>query len=106
MDRRFLQSGLSLETITPLTRLAYMGDKAMGALSYQSDFDNQTLPDHQALSLDALAKDALQVYQGSVTDVTEQLHLLGGSPGGARPKATIGLNNAANTAITGLRCYL
>jgi len=99
MDRRFRQRNIGLEAVTPLTRLAYMGDRAMGALSYQPDFDDDnTIPDDEILSLTSLAEDSLCVYEGSVKEVTERLHILGGSPGGARPKATIGLNG--ETAIT------
>ncbi|MFT4925877.1 MAG: serine/threonine-protein kinase HipA [Phenylobacterium sp.] len=100
MDRYFRQSAKSLEQITPLDRLAYMGDRAMGALSYQPDLgemseDNQYTP----LVLSDIAQQSLQIYQGSVEDVTTQLQILGGSPGGARPKAIIGLNQ--NQAISG-----
>ena len=100
MDRRFRQRNIGLEAVTPLTRLAYMGDRAMGALSYQPDFDDDnTIPDDEILSLTSLAEDSLCVYEGSVKEVTERLHNSGWTlPGGARPKATIGLNG--ETAIT------
>lgn len=96
MDRRFLQKEIPLETVTPLTRLAYMSNRTMGALSYQPGFDDHSIADNQALSLNSLAEEALQVYQGSVEVVTAQLHVLGGSPGGARPKVTVGLNSDSN----------
>ncbi len=97
MDRYFRQQGLSIAAMTPLARLAYMGDRAMGALSYQPDIGNdQTHQD--ALVLNTLAQDALAVYQGSTEEVAQYLRIIGGSPGGARPKAIIGLKGEA--AIT------
>lgn len=103
MDRLFRQQGVSLNSITPLDRLAYMGDRTMGALSYLPDLGghpSDTSADHQRLlSLNTLAKDALDIYQGSAIEVSEQLYIIGGSPGGARPKATIGLAGA--NAIAG-----
>ena len=35
MSRHFQQQGLNLRATTPLAPLAYLGDKTMGALSYQ-----------------------------------------------------------------------
>jgi serine/threonine-protein kinase HipA len=100
MDRNFRQAQLPLTRITPLDRLAYMGDRAMGALSYQPDLGvlGQDEPG-DSIILSELANESLAVYQGSAKEVTRQLNILGGSPGGARPKAIIGLYD--NHAISG-----
>jgi serine/threonine-protein kinase HipA len=93
----------SLSEINPIDRLAYMGNRAMGALSYQPDTgaskQKQTLP----LDISDLAEESLVVYQGSAEAVTNKLYVAGGSPGGARPKATIGINFEGEnfTAISG-----
>lgn len=93
MDRRLRQQGIAVHTITPLDRLAYIGDRAMGALSYQPDTGESDIEAaDNLLSLSCLAQDALAIFEGSTKDVTTQLHIIGGSPGGARPKATIGLD--------------
>ena len=93
MDRRLAQKGIRFNQITPLERLAYMGNRAMGALSYLPDTgDKDQLG--QLLSLNQVALDAQEIYQGSDKEVSQQLHLVGGSPGGARPKAIIGLNGS------------
>lgn len=101
MDRQFRQRQIPLTDITPLDRLAYIGDRAMGALSYQPDTgelgDNLN---HLPISIADIANESLQIYQGNITQVTQQLYIVGGSPGGARPKATIGLNG--NNAISGV----
>ena len=100
MDRRLRQKGIAVHTITPLDRLAYIGDRAMGALSYQPDTGLSDIDSSDnLLSLNTLAQDALEIFQGSTKDVTKQLLIVGGSPGGARPKATIGLDG--DKAIAG-----
>jgi len=98
MDRHLTANGLNPHQITAAQRLAYIGNKAMGALTYQPS----TGPDGnnaQLLDLNHLAQEAVEIYQGSSSEVSEQLHLIGGSPGGARPKAIIGLNQ--DKAIAG-----
>jgi len=100
MDRRFRQKHISPEQITPLERLAYMGNRTMGALSYQPDLgDKNDNSLQENISLNGLALESLEVYQGSKKEVSKQLQINGGSPAGVRPKATIGLRG--NKAISG-----
>jgi serine/threonine-protein kinase HipA len=75
--------------ITPLDRLAYIGNKAMGAL----EFKPLLTPSHaeEAPSLERLAEESLQVQEGDAAEVLSALYLYGGSPGGARPKVTLAL---------------
>lgn len=91
MDRMLAQKGINFSSIGSVERLAYMGNRAMGALSYHPDTGEQHQT-NQLISLNQLAQDAQQIYQGSVKEVSQQLHLTGGSPGGARPKAIIGIS--------------
>ncbi|MGK5093549.1 type II toxin-antitoxin system HipA family toxin [Deltaproteobacteria bacterium TL4] len=94
MDRRFRALGRSLDTVTPLDRLAYMGNRAMGALSYQPDFCKDDESAGQGIvSLGGLAEESLGLYQGTAVEVLSQLAIIGVSPGGARPKALIGLKD-------------
>jgi serine/threonine-protein kinase HipA len=85
MDRAFRRAGL--QSVSPLDRLAFIGDRAMGALSYEPA-DPDTLPDEDVKLLD-VAKQVQTVVDGSDADVLRRLMLLGGSPQGARPKALI-----------------
>ena len=98
MDRYFRQQGIPPETVSPLDRLAYMGTRAMGALTYHppAQTDNQW---DAALDLHSLAQEAYRVLEGNVADVLPQLMRAGGSPGGARPKVLIGLKD--NSMISG-----
>ncbi|MEA2067796.1 MAG: type II toxin-antitoxin system HipA family toxin [Verrucomicrobiota bacterium] len=90
MDRHFRQLGLPPETLSPLDRLAYMGTRGMGALSYHPpapSIDRQA----DALDLHPLAQEAYRVLEGSAADVLPELLIAGGSPGGARPKVLVGV---------------
>jgi len=90
MDRYFRQRGIPPETLSPLDRLAYMGTRTMGALTYHPPAQAN---DQQgtALNLHNMAKEAYRVLEGSATDVLPQLLIAGGSPGGARPKVLVGV---------------
>ena len=100
MDRYFRKKNIPINQITPLDRLAYMGNRTMGVLSYQPDLGEENDNNLQEIySLDGLASESLEIFQGSNKEVSKQLQINGGTPGGARPKATIGLKD--NQAICG-----
>ena len=92
MDHYFGKQGIPPETVSPLDRLAHLGTRTMGALTYhpptRTDEESDT-----ALDLHHLAKEAYQVLEGTAADILPQLMRAGGSPGGARPKVTIGLKD-------------
>ena len=90
MDRHFRQQGIPPETVSPLDRLAYMGTRTMGALTYHPSTETDDRHD-AALDLHHLAQEAYRVLEGTAVEVLPQLILAGGSPGGARPKVVIGL---------------
>jgi serine/threonine-protein kinase HipA len=92
MDRYFRKQGLPPETLSPLDRLAYMGSRTMGALTYHPPAQTEVERD-VVLDLHELAGDAYRVLDGSVAEVLPQLRIAGGSPGGARPKVLIGLKD-------------
>jgi len=92
VDRRARQLGLEPATLTPLDRLACVGNHGIGALSYSpaTDVWKDT---RDTLDLDKLATDARLVLAGDVSDIISALGHAGGSPGGARPKALIAIND-------------
>lgn len=92
MDRVFRKAGRDPATLTPLDRLAFIGDRAMGALAFEPPADLEL--EHDDLTLRQLAEAArdvtLRQAQGERsldTRALETLALVGGSPHGARPKA-------------------
>jgi serine/threonine-protein kinase HipA len=81
MDRLFRKLGRSLDQISPLDRLALIGDKAMGALIFEpSDGEELTMADVQLLDL---AQDVRQVIDAESEVLLRKLVLMGGSPHGA-----------------------
>ena len=92
MDRVFRKRGFNLEMITPIDRLSYMGNRTMGALSYLPDLgEDQRGMSQEVVLLGDLAEQSLRIYQGTAVDVIHQLSIIGGSPGGARPKVVLDL---------------
>lgn len=91
VDRRAQQLGIEPATLTPLDRLACVGSSGIGALVYApaNDVWEET---SQALDLTELAADAKQVLEGDIGEIISILGQAGGSPGGARPKALIGVD--------------
>jgi serine/threonine-protein kinase HipA len=97
MGRLFRTLSRNLEQISPLDRLALIGDKAMGALAFEpSDSEALTLADVQLLDL---ARDVRQVIEEQDNEsevLLRKLVLLGGSPHGARPKVLVNFNRQSN----------
>ncbi len=89
MDRHFRLQGLDPATISALDRLAYLGTRTMGALTYHPS--RKTERDEQWLDLHELGVGAESVLAGDAEEVLPQLMRAGGSPAGARPKVLVGL---------------
>lgn len=89
MNRYFAQRGRQPAELTPLERLAWLGDRTMGALTYHPPASEPV--DAAVLDLATLARAAAQVREGKVEELLPQLVRAGGSPGGARPKVLVGL---------------
>jgi len=92
VDRRARQLGMEPATLTPLDRLACVGSKGIGALCYAPSIDVWEAGENE-LDLDKLAADSRLILDGDVGDVLSILGRVGGSPGGARPKALIALSD-------------
>ncbi len=90
MDRAFLGRSIRLAELTALDRLAYLGRRTLGALTYHPCSEpGELVP--EALDLGDLAAAAIAVHEGSAAEVLPALQHAGGSPGGARPKVVVGL---------------
>ena len=87
MDRVFRQNNQNPKTVTALERLAYLGERCMGALSYEPEFD---LLDESKGSIDiiTLGRAAIEEFEGTESALLEHLMKTGGS-GGARPKMNV-----------------
>jgi serine/threonine-protein kinase HipA len=89
-DRLIRSKGISPNEITPLDRLAHVGNRGMGALVYEPDYSAGET--EEAIDLDVLAEQTQQVLAGSAEEVLQELLALNGSSAGARPKAMIGVD--------------
>lgn len=99
MDRFFdatFGAGTSL-TLSPLDRLAYMGDRAMGIFEYHPKTEKAAA---ESVDLARLFEASIEVQQGDTSGVLKGLRLAGGSPGGARPKAIAALSHDFRSATS------
>lgn len=102
MDRLFRRRRLSPARIGPLERLTYIGDNAMGAMSFEPVAPERLEP-QAPVTLELLAAEVQDVLKGEGGEFLQQLLLVGGSPQGARPKALLYRDprtGAFTTAVT------
>lgn len=94
MDRLFRKQGKRPEQISPLDRLAVIGDTAMGALVFEPAEDFALT--HEDVHLLELAKETREVLHDESEDVLRKLMMMGGSPHGARPKVLVNFDRSTN----------
>lgn len=88
MDRFFRQTLTTpIERISVLERLAYIGDSAMGALTFEPQYEPTAAP--VECSMASLARANQAILSGQDSDILAELIVIGGSPQGARPKALV-----------------
>ncbi|MBN8659280.1 MAG: type II toxin-antitoxin system HipA family toxin [Candidatus Obscuribacter phosphatis] len=99
MDRLFRRRGLEPAAVSPLDRLVYIGDTAIGALTFEpSEIDALPLEDVQLLEL---AQDVRHVFQADESEaMLRKLVFMGGSPHGARPKVLVNFEKNTNLIST------
>lgn len=90
MDREFRKRGHDPAALSILDRLAYIGTRGMGALTYHPPAATDDEGDLR-IDLDELARQAGRVLEGSAEEILPALRIAGGSPGGARPKVLVGV---------------
>ncbi|MDP2787971.1 MAG: type II toxin-antitoxin system HipA family toxin [Pseudomonadota bacterium] len=99
MDRLFRRNGRSVASVSPLDRLAFIGRRAMGALSFEPA-EHLVLP-REDVALLELAKEVRTVIAGKDGEALRELAVIGGSPHGARPKVLINYNSRTGLVSTG-----
>lgn len=100
MDRFFQKKGVRRPDISALDRLAYLGDNAMGALCYHpsSGQVDQTL---ESVDIGHASREAYELYEGRIEEASGLLAKIGGSAGGARPKALVGISECGTRFVSG-----
>ena len=103
MDRAFRRRDVSPSELSALDRLAYIGDRGMGALQYGpvSEFAPALAPDEGA-GLAELGAAAQALFDGDARAASPEL-AFAGSSGGMRPKAQIYLPASGGSAGASIR---
>lgn len=106
IDHWLKEHGLSRDEISPLDRLAYLGRRTMGALTYEPDRGPGGCP--TAVDMRNLVESARKVMNGELAsvrgeDALREIIRLGSSAGGAQAKAVIGWNRTDNSFLLGDR---
>ena len=97
VDAWLARNGVAPEQITALDRLAYLGERGMGALQFRPD-RTPSLPPPTALDLSQLVVSARRAVHGSLATENESQAALrriievGTSAGGARAKAIVNVD--------------
>jgi serine/threonine-protein kinase HipA len=106
IDAWMANRGMRKEDVTPLDRLAYMGKRGMGALTFgPMRGPSPTKP--TAIEMGSLVEAARRAVQGDFADdhhtnaALKQIIQVGTSAGGARAKATIAWNPETEEVRTG-----
>ncbi len=93
VDRLLLSKKISPGAVGPLERLGIVGSNGMGALGYVPELFH--LDAQEQLDFDRLSMECEKILREQDSDDLDLLFQLGGSSGGARPKALIQLDGEA-----------
>lgn len=85
-DRYFRKLNILPHQITQLDRLAFVGNRGIGALQYEPNYDLQH--SDKTINIAELGLQAQSIFDGQTEEVLQAL-IVAGSSGGARPKAQI-----------------
>ena len=91
LDRALTAKGIDTSDLTMLDRLAFVGSKGMGALIYKPEIDDGSHKQFE-FELDKIAKATQKIISGTAIEILDELYILSGSSGGARPKIVVGYN--------------
>lgn len=97
MDRLFRKQGKQPHQISPLDRLAVIGDTSMGALVFEPA-EGEPLT-HEDVRLLNLARETRDVFDAESEVLLLKLVKMGGSPHGARPKVLVSIDRDTNRMI-------
>jgi len=89
LDRKLLKIGIDPHQLSPLDRLAYVGQEGMGALGYEPEITSDIGFNHR--DLDEIANEIDNFIATDTDQFVEDLLQLNGSSAGARPKILINI---------------
>lgn len=102
VENYFLKhKNISPYDVSPLQKLLYMGSRATGALEFSPSEEKNDERVKATLELANLVKESRKVLRGEVVDLLPELFRVSSdSLGGAKAKATVGLNRVSNEMIS------
>lgn len=99
--RAYYQSrGDPRKAMSPVQQLLYVGDRALGALSFHPAEDLSPAAE-EALHVQTLAQDAKQIVEGKTEVAIPEIYRIGSSAGGKRPKAIVHYDPTTKTIRSG-----
>jgi len=101
IQRYFQDLGDPRRALSPVQKLLYVGDRAMGALEFRPAQKLGHLGDTQPLQISQLAAEARSIVEGNVEVAVPRIIRVGSSAGGVRPKALVLWNPAERTIKSG-----
>ena len=94
--------GKSQKAFSPVQRLLYMGERAIGALTFHPAEDVPISPAELAsLEMVQLVRDARKIVQGNPEITIPEIYRIGASAGGMRPKAVVLYNPTTGVIRSG-----
>ena len=91
VDRLFLKNKINPAEIDNLNRLAVVQESGMGALTYKPEHKFES--ENSIQDYDILAQECSKILESQNSDNLDELFILGGSSGGARPKILTSIDN-------------
>jgi serine/threonine-protein kinase HipA len=92
LDRKLIKSGFNPHSISPLDRLCFVGDRGMGALTYEPQNTSVSLFENK--SLDVIAEAIIDFQENDSDTFVDDLLNLGGSSAGVRPKILVRIKDS------------
>jgi len=97
IEKAFLDKGIPPEKIKPLDKLCYLGNRAIGALSFEPDTGrNEDMQRLKAIDFAKETRSARKILSGNLDNIGKELIEAGSSPGGARAKVLVGLSKSGD----------
>lgn len=87
VDRMLLSRGISPFEVRPITRLGIVGSTGMGAMEYFPEL--MQMDEKERIDFDQMSRECEKILNEEESENLDTLFILGGSSGGARPKALI-----------------
>lgn len=97
----FEERGEPDKALSPVQRLLYIGNRAMGALEYVPALQSKSPDEERALEIKSLVESARRLIEGDAGDAAHEIMKVGGSAGGARAKALVLFDPVKNRIRSG-----